>query len=57
MAGLLPQNRAPAEIMQLYLLTDIDRDSRPPAYEGQYKRHPSGSGKYFRKCYGRKKES
>jgi uncharacterized protein len=53
MADLLGQNRAPAEIMQLYAIEDRKRLENKFAKTGRNDPCPCGSGKKFKKCHGR----
>ena len=57
MAGLLRQHRAPAEIMQLYALEDMERDKNRFTGVGRNDPCPCGSGKKFKKCHGREERS
>jgi uncharacterized protein len=57
MAGLLRENRGPFKIMQLYSLEDAKRDSPSFANVGRNDPCPCGSGKKFKKCHGRDKET
>ncbi len=54
MAGLLRQNRAPAEIMRWRAMEDARRD-REFSTAGPNDPCPCGSGKRFKQCHGRRK--
>ncbi len=54
MAGLLRQNRAPAEIMRWYAMEDARRD-RDFSMAGPNDPCPCGSGKRFKQCHGHRK--
>jgi uncharacterized protein len=53
MADLLRQNRAPAEIMQLYAAEDRKRIENIFTNTGRNDPCPCGSGKKFKQCHGR----
>lgn len=53
MADLLRQNRAPADIMQLYAMEDRRRIENIFANTGRNDPCPCGSGKKFKQCHGR----
>jgi uncharacterized protein len=53
MAGLLRQNRAPAEIMRWYAMEDA-RQAQAFASARPSEPCPCGSGKQFKRCHGRR---
>ena len=54
MSGLLRQNRAPAEIMQLYAREDAEKEVLKFDNVGRNDPCPCGSGKKFKQCHGRR---
>jgi uncharacterized protein len=53
MAGLLRQNRAPAEIMRWYAMEDA-RQAQAFAAARPNDPCPCGSGRKFKRCHGRR---